>query len=361
MSRSTVDVNLQIISSLLAWYQASRRDLPWRDTDDPYAIWVAEIILQQTRVAQGTAYYFRFLERFPTVEALAAASVDEVLKVWEGLGYYSRARHMHAAAQTIVEDLGGRFPETATALRRLKGIGPYTAAAIASIAFGERVPVLDGNVFRVITRLFAITLPRGTAGDREVARITGALIPAGNPGDFNQALMELGALVCLPGDPLCGDCPLQRYCLAYRKKMTRQLPVTSAPPKVEKRYFHFLAVLCDGEILVTQRARKDIWQLLWQFPALEMQKAVSPEKVIRLFEKETPGITGGDVQLISPVIRHQLTHRTILARFYHVRLKKWPASLQKDWRKIPLDKMDELAFPRIITAYRETHPRRFSR
>ena len=359
MKHKTTDTDPEISSALLAWYGRSRRDLPWRGTNDPYRVWVSEIILQQTRVVQGTAYYHRFLERFPTVEALAEASVDEVMKVWEGLGYYSRARNMHAAARTVVHDLGGHFPEDAAGLRRLKGIGPYTAAAIASIAYGEAVPVLDGNVFRVIARLFAIRLPRGSAGDREVTRLTRQLIPADAPGDFNQALMELGALVCIPGDPLCDDCPVRSYCLAYKKGWTRELPIASAPPKVEKRYFHYLVVTSDKEILVTRRDRRDIWQLLWEFPALELQKEISPEKVLRLFEKEMPGITGEGAPVISPVIRHQLTHRTILARFYHVHLRRWPGALKKEWVKIPLDKMGGLAFPRLITAYMETHPQRF--
>ena len=359
MSLRPSDIDRELVPVLLAWYRRSRRDLPWRDTDDPYRIWVSEIILQQTRVAQGTAYYHRFLERFPTVEALAGASVDEVLKMWEGLGYYSRARNMHAAARAVMRDHAGHFPQRAAGLLRLPGIGPYTAAAIASIAFGEAVPVLDGNVFRVIARLFAVALPRGTAGDREVSRITRQLIPADAPGDFNQALMELGALICLPRDPRCGECPLSDRCMARREKRLRELPVTSPPPKTEKRYFHYFVMHCGDEILVTQRTRKDIWRLLWEFPALEMQKEISPEEALSLFEKEMPGITGESITATSSLIRHQLTHRTILARFCHIHLKKWPRSLKKEWKKISVDEMKELAFPRLITAYMESYPLRF--
>ena len=345
---------------LLAWYRRARRDLSWRHTCDPYRIWVSEIILQQTRVAQGMDYYRHFLERFPDVKALAAASVDEVMKVWEGLGYYSRARNMHAAAQYLVQERRGVFPGSYRDLLLLRGVGPYTAAAIASIAFGEVVPVLDGNVFRVIARLYGVALPRGSAGDREVRHITRRLIPREAPGDFNQALMELGALVCTPV-PDCDACPLHHLCVAHRRGLTRRLPVTSSPPKTVKRYFHYLVVTCCGEILVSQRSEKDIWQLLWEFPVVETDRKEMPEKVTSLFEERTPGITGGAKPLFSGIIHHQLTHRTIVARFYHVTLRRWPPALNGRWKKIPVDRLATLAFPRLITGYMEAFPERFSR
>ncbi len=349
----------EIVPLLLDWYRRSRRDLPWRQTDDPYRVWVSEIILQQTRVAQGTAYYLRFLERFPDVESLAAASPDEVLKVWEGLGYYSRARNMHAAARHIAGRLGGHFPRTYEELLRLKGVGPYTAAAVASIAFGEAVPVVDGNVFRVVTRLFAIALPRGDGGDREVRALLAQLIPAEEAGDFNQALMELGALVCAPADPACDDCPLQEHCLARKKNMTGSLPVATPSRGTKKRYFHYLVAECRGEMLVSQRAGKDIWQLLWEFPSLETEKEEPPARVLALFEEWLPGITGRGDGEISHLLRHQLTHRTILARFYHVTLPQWPASLKGTFVKTPVNRLEDLAFPRLITRYMEAFPERF--
>ncbi len=350
-----------IVPLLLTWYRRSRRDLPWRRTVDPYRIWVSEIILQQTRVAQGTAYYLRFLERFPDVMSLATASPDEVMKVWEGLGYYSRARNMHAAARHIAGERGGRFPTTYEDLLALKGVGPYTAAAVASIAFGEAVPVLDGNVFRVVSRLFALPLPRGGAGDRKVRDLLEQLIPADAAGDFNQALMELGALICTPGEPACDACPLHDHCLARKKNMTTRLPVATPPAEVKKRYFHYLVAECCGEILVAQRSGKDIWQLLWEFPSLETDKGMSPGRVLALFEERLPAITGGERGDISQLIRHQLTHRTILARFYHVTLPRWPVSLNSIFVKTPVDKLREFAFPRLITSYMEAFPERFGR
>jgi A/G-specific adenine glycosylase len=344
---------------LLEWYRRVRRDLPWRDTDDPYRIWVSEIILQQTRVVQGTAYYHRFLERFPDVGALAAARVDEVLKVWEGLGYYSRARNMHAAARSVMEEYDGHFPDRYEKLLQLKGVGPYTAAAIASIAFGEAVPVLDGNVFRVIARLFAIDLPRGGAGDRKVREITRQLIPGEAPGDFNQALMELGALVCTPGNPDCDSCPLKGECLARKKRLTGSLPRSSPPPPIKKRYFHYLVVSCCGEILINQRSGKDIWQLLWEFPVTETKNTVPPARVIRGFEEKIPGITGTNEPLLSELILHQLTHRTLLVRFYHVTLSRWPDGLDGEYVKIATSRLKEFAFPRLITGYIESFPERF--
>ena len=349
----------EILPLLLDWYRRSRRDLPWGHTADPYRIWVSEVILQQTRVVQGTAYYLRFLERFPDVESLAAASPDEVLKVWEGLGYYSRARNMHAAARHIAGRLGGHFPRTYEELLRLKGVGPYTAAAVASIAFGEAVPVVDGNVFRVVTRLFAITLPRGDGGDREVRALLAQLIPAEEAGDFNQALMELGALVCTPAAPACDDCPLREHCLARKKNMTGSLPVVMSPRGTKKRYFHYLVAECRGEMLVSQRAGKDIWQLLWEFPSLETEKEEPPARVLALFEEWLPGITGSGERVVSRLLRHQLTHRTILARFYHVTLPQWPASLKGTFVKVPPDRLGDYAFPRLITRYMEAFPERF--
>ncbi len=350
---------IKIRALLLEWYRRERRDLPWRATSDPYRIWVSEIILQQTRVVQGMAYYHRFLERFPSVEVLASASVDEVLKVWEGLGYYSRARHMHMAARTVVEELGGYFPRHYKELLQLKGVGPYTAAAIASIAFGEAVPVLDGNVFRVIARLFTIDLPRGGAGDRVVQEITEQLIPRGEAGNFNQALMELGALVCTPEEPSCDRCPLQTHCQAYNKRLTGSLPVSSPPPQTKKRYFHYLVVRCEGELLISQRTGEDIWRMLWEFPGAETAKPTSPARVLPLFEEMIPGITGTGKPLVSGVIRHQLTHRTLVARFYHLSLPRWPAMPDEKFLKVPPPRLREFAFPRLITSYLESYPERF--
>ena len=335
--------------ALLRWYDRHRRDLPWRRTRDPYRIWVSEIILQQTRVAQGTAYYRRFLERFPTVEHLARASLDEVMKVWEGLGYYSRARHMYAAAQMIVAR-GGRFPDTYKTLLRLPGVGPYTAAAIASIAFAEPVPVVDGNVFRVISRLFAFEASRSSPAQKEVARLSAFLMPAERPGDFNQAVMELGALLCTPS-PVCDQCPLASWCGARHLGRTATIPLPAKKPSLRIRYFHYFVITFDDRLVVTRRRNKDIWHMLYELPLLETDGEEPPGKVIDRMRRNYPFLAELPVQ-ISPPRRHQLTHLTVIARFYRVEPTKIP-SLPPGWIIVKRENPGEKAFPRLIGAYLE--------
>ena len=249
--------------AILSWYDTYGRDLPWRRTRDPYAIWLSEIILQQTRIAQGQAYWERFMAAWPTVEALAAASEDEVLRLWQGLGYYSRARNLHAAAQQIVA--AGRFPETLAGIRALKGVGDYTAAAIGSIAFGLPAAVVDGNVYRVLARHYGIETPVGsTAAKKEFTALAQSLLPADRPGDFNQGMMDFGALQCTPVAPLCAICPLAGLCTALATGRVGALPVREKGAAVQTRRFDYVYVRFRGRIAIRRRGPGDIWQGLYE-------------------------------------------------------------------------------------------------
>jgi A/G-specific adenine glycosylase len=295
-----LDQVAHIISDrLIDWYSKQKRILPWRENPDPYWVWLSEIILQQTRVAQGLPYFERFVEKYPTVDALAEASVSEVLKLWEGLGYYSRARNLHEAAQQIVSIHGGKLPNSYEELLRLKGIGPYTAAAIASICFSEPVPVIDGNVFRVVSRLFEINDDIGIPKSRKVfEKVLINFISKDLPGDFNQALMELGALICSPTNPDCTNCPLQANCLAYKNKSQSRFPVKKNRVKKRLRVFHYLVIRQDEGYFMKKRGPNDIWQGLYDFPLIEQD----PAEFVGLERIESK--------------KHILTHQTIHAHFY---------------------------------------------
>lgn len=283
--------------TILRWYALFGRDLPWRRTQNPYAVWLSEIILQQTRIDQGTAYWLRFMERFPTVEALADASEDEVLRLWQGLGYYSRARNLHAAARQIVAL--GAFPSTLEGIRSLKGVGDYTAAAIGSICFGLPAAVVDGNVYRVLARHFALATPVGTpAAKKEFTALAQQLLPPGSPAAFNQGMMDFGATLCTPQRPRCEDCPLLASCQAYRSGRVALLPVKKPAKKPEERHLDYVYLRFEGQTAIRRRGAGDIWQGLWEpyVPAAD-----APRDDWRLLKKD---------------VRHQLTHRTILADFY---------------------------------------------
>ncbi|MFP4172881.1 MAG: A/G-specific adenine glycosylase [Candidatus Hydrogenedentota bacterium] len=266
--RASNDSPKRIQRPLLTWFRKAARDLPWRQTRDPYAVWLSEVILQQTRVDQGMPYYERFIQAFPTVHSLAAAPESAVLKLWEGLGYYSRARNLHRAAKQIVEEHGGALPQTANELAKLPGVGPYTAGAIASIAFGERVPVVDGNVKRVLARLYAIdeSIDSGPVSTRLWA-LAGTLVSKRYPGDFNQALMELGARVCTPKQPDCPRCPLRRQCGAYAAGIASELPVRRARKTVPHKELAVAAIRRnDGRYLIVRRPSNGMLGGLWEFP-----------------------------------------------------------------------------------------------
>lgn len=274
---------------LLDWYARHGRDLPWRRTRDPYRIWLSEVILQQTRVAQGMDYYLRFTERFPDVGSLAAAPEDEVLKLWQGLGYYSRARNLHAAARQVAERFGGVFPRSYDEVRSLRGVGDYTAAAVCSAAYDAPCAVLDGNVFRVLARLFDIDLPiDSTAGKRTFAKLAQMQLDKRCPGRYNQAVMDFGALQCTPAQPGCADCPLASRCLALAAGTVAERPVKQSKTKVRDRWFNYLHVTCGDRTLLRRRGEGDIWQGLYEFPMIETDRAADFSELTASEEFRTP-------------------------------------------------------------------------
>lgn len=334
---------------ILRWYESNARQLPWRTTTDPYRIWLSEVILQQTRVDQGLAYYLRFVERFPDVESLAGADEDEVMRLWQGLGYYSRARNLHQAAKSIA---GKPFPDTYDKLRSLKGVGDYTAAAIASIAFQLPYAVVDGNVYRVLARYFGIAEPIDTtAGKRLFADLARQLLDTGHPGVYNQALMDFGALQCVPAAPRCDECPLLQSCAARSRSLVGTLPVKSSKPKTRRRCLSVVIVRAGATCFIRKRKNADIWRGLWEFPTFESDEPLDDVKTLVAFP---PFATlFGDLSLkISPVakgIRHILTHRTILADIYLASLDE--TATLPGFRKVDVSDLDRYAFPRMILPY----------
>ena len=326
---------------LLDWFEENQRRLPWRGETDPYKIWVSEIILQQTRVNQGWEYYIRFIDRFPNVKILAEASLQEILHVWQGLGYYSRVRNMHVAAQQIMQNHQGVFPHNYLEIKNLKGVGAYTAAAIGSIAFRLPYPAVDGNVLRVITRIFGIyddISQQRTV--RTVTQLCQKLIDENNPGNFNQALMELGAIQCTPKNPACEVCPFATQCTAFEKEHVNLLPLKSSKTKVRKRYFHFFIFIKDDKTIIEQRTENDIWKNLYQFPLIETTAAC--ENIV-----ETGGASSLHFNNVQPVflkeIKHKLTHQHLTIRFYVVNdvLPK----LLNSWIQIPINDLKKYPFP----------------
>ncbi|MGQ1890800.1 A/G-specific adenine glycosylase [Thermophagus sp. OGC60D27] len=306
-------------SKIREWYQLHGRKLPWRETADPYKIWISEVILQQTQVKQGLNYYQRFICSFPDVRTLAAASERQIMKHWQGLGYYSRARNLHAAAQTIVLKQNGLFPQTYENLLKLRGIGPYTAAAIASIAFGEPKPVVDGNVYRVLSRVFAIALPIDTSeGKKHFEKLAHKLLDVNDPGTHNQALMDLGALICKPTSPRCHECPVSSMCEAAAIGQQAQFPVKSKKISRKKRWLHFLIISEQGYTILQKRTSDDIWKGLYQFPVIETGKKVPilhiQEQVQQIFSDTLK------IQKIHHA-KHLLTHQELNTLFYKV---NWP-------------------------------------
>lgn len=307
---------------ILQWYQENKRDLPWRETKDPYKIWLSEIMLQQTRVAQGTPYYLKFVAHFPTVHNLANASEEKVLKLWQGLGYYSRARNLHTTAKMVVNEYGGNFPNTYKELLKLKGVGDYTASAISSICFDEPQPVVDGNVYRVLARYFGVDLPiNGTKGIKYFKTLAHELMHKGNIRDYNQGIMEFGAIQCAPKKPYCLHCPLNDSCIALKENRIDSLPVKINKTKIRNRYFNYLVVLDTNEkTMLRQRKEKGIWQNLWEFPLLESNIELEQVDV----EKQVPQLL--KIKSVEEICRfnektivHKLSHQHLHAHFYTVK------------------------------------------
>jgi len=310
---------MNFTKTLIAWYLQHKRDLPWRHTQNPYYIWLSEIMLQQTRVAQGMPYYFAFTEAFPTVHELANASEEQVLKLWQGLGYYSRARNLHKTSQIVAFDWNGTFPDNYNDLIKLKGVGEYTAAAIASFSFNEAVPVVDGNVFRVLSRYFDIETDIANASaKKEFAALAFELMPKDNPAIFNQSMMEFGALQCVPKNPDCMICPLNSGCLALKLRKVNQLPVKSKKAKVRNRFFNYLVVSDENQnTLIQKRTDKGIWHNLYEFPLLETDGAVDFEFLSGSASSFFPS---HQIQSITELrsVNHKLTHQNLSIKFWKI-------------------------------------------
>lgn len=310
-------------SALLNWYPRHRRDLPWRHTRDPYAIWLSEVILQQTRVKQGLPYYLDFVTTYPTVQELAAAPEDEVMRHWQGLGYYSRARNMHHTAKQVTSEFGGQFPGSYEGLLQLKGVGQYTAAAIASFAYDEQVAVLDGNVYRVLARVFGISADIAAPASRKVfQQLADTLIPAASPAEFNQAIMEFGAIQCTPLKPDCLFCPLQSQCFAFQHGIVQELPVKSKAKAARTRYFHYMVLRYDDTIYLRKRTDKDIWQGLYDFALTETDSPdLPPTDLLDAVEALGGKLDTSSVSEPAYAARHVLSHQKVEARFHPVWLE----------------------------------------
>lgn len=315
---------MEFSKSLINWYLQNKRDLPWRKTSDPYHIWLSEIMLQQTRVAQGLPYFLSFTEAFPTIFDLANAPEEQVLKLWQGLGYYSRARNLHATAKYIAEELNGVFPASYQELLRLKGVGDYTAAAIASIAYGEAVPVVDGNVYRVLSRYKGIdTDISASSAKKEFTRLAGSLLPKREASSFNQAMMEFGALQCVAKNPDCGICIYRPECVAFNTGRVGDLPVKLKKTKVTNRYFNYLVLKdLNGNTVINKRTSKGIWHNLYEFPLIETVAEVSLNEAVSLIEdKYAPHIIQGGIKLLNAdKIVHKLSHQHLSIHFWEVSL-----------------------------------------
>ena len=331
---------MEFSTTLLAWFRENGRQLPWRETRDPYAIWLSEIILQQTQVKQGWDYWERFMHRWPTVELLAAATEDEVLREWQGLGYYSRARNLHFAARQIVE-MGG-FPQTLEGIKSLKGVGDYTAAAIGSIAFDIPAAVVDGNVYRVLARHYGIQTPVNTTeGKKEFAALAQSLLPLKEVAAYNQAIMDFGAILCTPQAPRCIQCPLAESCDALRTGRVSMLPVKRRNLKVRTRHLFYIYIRCQGYTAIHRRGEGDIWQGLWE-PLLEEREETIEERGERREEREKMGL-----KLVAKGVKHVLTHQVLLADFYLWEPAERPA-LPDDYIWIREEEIDNYGIPRLV-------------
>lgn len=326
------------------WYEANGRDLPWRRTSDPYFIMLSEFILQQTQICQGMDYYLRFAERFPTAESLADASEEEVMRLWQGLGYYSRARHLHAAAKQIAEK--GHFPKDYAFVRALPGVGDYTAAAIMSFAFGEPYAVLDGNVQRVLARHFGITEPVDTTQGKKLLRaLADEMLDHERPALYNQAIMDFGALQCKPSSPLCHACPLADTCQALSMHRVDKLPLKSKRTAIRDRYLTYIYTRTkDGKILLHRRGKGDIWQGLFEFPMIE---SAGP---LTLAEVEEKVKVKAKLELVAQDVRHQLTHQRLHADFYLLTLPTAYESIKGQW--VEEKSLDHYALPRLLEKLR---------
>ena len=343
------------LESLHNWYLQNKRDLPWRNTQDPYFIWLSEVILQQTRVEQGLNYYLKFAENFPTVFDLAAAPQTEVLKIWQGLGYYSRARNMHETAKQIVDKYNGVFPNNAASLKELKGIGDYTAAAIASFAFKEAIAVLDGNVFRVLSRVFQIDTPINTGkGLKEFSLLANEFLDKRQPAIHNQAMMELGAMICKPKNPNCLICPLEHICKSSKDAAYQNLPVKLKKLKIKQRFLNYIFFEYKNQTLVRQRPSGDIWEALYDLPVIETNKEVNENEFIEQLFSSVPELKSSRISIQKSIeLKHQLTHQTLYAKFFILQIDAKIEPFQDSiW--VQLDLLKKFPASRLFEKFQES-------
>ena len=309
--------SMNIGQKILRWYDINKRELPWRQTKDPYCVWVSEIIMQQTRIAQGLSYYLRFIEAFPNIHALASSSEEKVLHLWQGLGYYSRARNMHHTAKYIVEKYDGKFPTTFEDIKKLKGVGNYTASAIASFCFNEVKPAIDGNVYRVYARLFDIAEPIDKRpGQKLIEHISDQEIIKEHPGDYNQAMMDFGATICTPKTPACTSCVVQEHCMALKNNSIDKRPVKLGKQKIKKRYFNYIVISDTKNVLIQQRQKNDIWKNLYEFPLLETERVYNLEEIMTSDFVNALGIkNNSEIVHFIKQKPHKLSHQHIYAQF----------------------------------------------
>lgn len=338
---------------IIVWYEDNKRILPWRETSDPYLIWISEIILQQTRVAQGYDYFLRFVERFPTVKSLAEADEDEVLKYWQGLGYYSRARNLHAAAKSIKGD----FPDTYSDILALKGVGEYTAAAICSFAYNLPYAVVDGNVYRVLSRYLGIQTPiDSTEGKKLFASLAAEFLDKSKPGIYNQAIMDFGALQCTPASPGCSSCPLADSCMALKDNLVSVLPVKQNKTKTTNRYFNYIYVRMGAYTFLNKRSENDIWKNLFEFPLVETDKPLEDEELFALpeFQQLFASDEKPEIRCLSKNVKHVLSHRVIYTNFYEVILPDNSTSFSS-YIKVLIADIDKYAVSRLIHSFLEKY------
>lgn len=336
---------------VVEWYKLNQRSLPWRETKDPFRIWLSEIILQQTRVNQGLPYYEKFIEAFPSVDKLAAATEQKVLRLWQGLGYYTRARNLHKCAKVIVKNYKGSFPTSYNELLKLPGIGEYTAAAIASISFNEPVAVVDGNVYRVLSRVFGISTEiNSPKGKKEFFVLANQLIDKKNPAIFNQAVMEFGALFCKPVNPICESCTFKVSCVAFINNLVSTLPVKKKSKPVRRRYFYYFVVRSENSLMMAKRGKKDIWEGLFDFYLVEKTR---PVRTVRLMEEDPflRKLKPSEEIVVAKNYKHLLSHQTIIASFISIKTAKKPTSLPSGNQFYSISKVASLPKPILIDRY----------
>lgn len=346
---------MSFAEKLISWYQKNGRDLPWRQTTDAYVIWLSEIILQQTRVEQGRPYFERFLSHFPTVKAFAEADEEEILRLWQGLGYYSRARNMHKAAKKVMQDFQGIFPTKYADLLTLSGVGEYTAAAISSFSSNEDQAVLDGNVFRVLSRYYAIDEPINTGPGKKIfQKVAQEMLPIGHAAEYNQAIMDFGATVCKPKAPLCVTCIFHYECMALQKDVVDQLPIKQKAKASRNRYFHYFIIQDKESILMSKREEGDVWANLYEFPMIETDESVELDQLTSLTDYKTY-FSNVKLEPFGDTIKHVLSHQNIYAQFYRIEDASLINEKKEHWNYHLLENLDKLAKHKLIFSFIDRH------